>query len=347
MLCLYKYIFLVPLLNSDVDCTKSKAYNLFNFIARGVIMARIYNNVLELTGRTPIMELHKYEKNYCPGSRLLAKLEYFNPAGSIKDRVAKQMILDAQASGLLKDGYTIIEPTSGNTGIGLASAAASLGYKCILVMPDTMSIERRNLLKAYGAQVVLSDGAKGMAGAIEKADELAKEIQGSFIAGQFENPSNPKSHYLTTGPEIWEDTDGNVDVYVATVGTGGTLSGTAKYLKEKNPNIRVIAVEPSSSPLLSKGKAGPHKIQGIGANFIPKILDTKIYDDIIAVSDENAYKTANALAKCEGILVGISSGAAVWAAAEISKKKEYSGKNIVVILPDAGDRYMSEGVYND
>ena len=310
-------------------------------------MSKICNNVLDLTGGTPLMELHNYENKYCKGSKILAKLEYFNPAGSVKDRVAKQMILDAKESGALKEGYTIIEPTSGNTGIGLASAAASLGYKCILVMPDSMSVERRNLLKAYGAEVVLSEGAKGMAGAVEKAEELAKSIDGSFIAGQFVNPSNPKAHYLTTGPELWEDTDGKIDVFVASVGTGGTLTGTARYLKEKNPDIKVIAVEPKASPLLSEGKAGPHKIQGIGANFVPEILDTKIYDEVVAISDEKAYETANAIAKLEGILVGISSGAAVAAAAEISSRDEYKGKNIVVILPDSGDRYMSSGVFND
>lgn len=310
-------------------------------------MSKICNNVLDLTGGTPLMELHNYENKYCKGSKILAKLEYFNPAGSVKDRVAKQMILDAKESGALKEGSTIIEPTSGNTGIGLASAAASLGYKCILVMPDSMSVERRNLLKAYGAEVVLSEGAKGMAGAVEKAEELAKSIDGSFIAGQFVNPSNPKAHYLTTGPEIWEDTDGKIDVFVASVGTGGTLTGTARYLKEKNHDIKVIAVEPKASPLLSEGKAGPHKIQGIGANFVPEILDTKIYDEVVAISDEKAYETANAIAKLEGILVGISSGAAVAAAAEISSRDEYKGKNIVVILPDSGDRYMSSGVFND
>lgn len=310
-------------------------------------MSKICNNVLDLTGGTPLMELHNYENKYCKGSKILAKLEYFNPAGSVKDRVAKQMILDAKESGALKEGSTIIEPTSGNTGIGLASAAASLGYKCILVMPDSMSVERRNLLKAYGAEVVLSEGAKGMAGAVEKAEELAKSIDGSFIAGQFVNPSNPKAHYLTTGPEIWEDTDGKIDVFVASVGTGGTLTGTARYLKEKNPDIKVIAVEPKASPLLSEGKAGPHKIQGIGANFVPEILDTKIYDEVVAISDEKAYETANAIAKLEGILVGISSGAAVAAVAEISSMDEYKGKNIVVILPDSGDRYMSSGVFTD
>lgn len=310
-------------------------------------MSKIYNSVLDLVGGTPIMELHNYMKNFDINGRILAKLEYFNPAGSAKDRVAKQMITDAEASGKLKKGSTIIEPTSGNTGIGLASAAASLGYKCVLVMPDSMSVERINLLKAYGAEVVLSEGAKGMAGAVEKADELAKNIPGSFIAGQFENPSNPKAHYLTTGPEIWADTDGKIDIFVATVGTGGTLTGTAKYLKEKNPNIKIVAVEPASSPLLSEGKAGPHKIQGIGANFVPEILDTDLYDEVLTVTDDDAYKAANAIAKLEGILVGISSGAAVSAAAKIGKRPENAGKNIVTVLPDSGDRYMSSGVFID
>ncbi len=310
-------------------------------------MSKIYNSVLDLVGGTPIMELHNYMKNFDINGRILAKLEYFNPAGSAKDRVAKQMIADAEASGKLKKGSTIIEPTSGNTGIGLASAAASLGYKCVLVMPDSMSVERINLLKAYGAEVVLSEGAKGMAGAVAKAEELAKNTEGSFIAGQFENPSNPKAHYLTTGPEIWADTDGKIDIFVATVGTGGTLTGTAKYLKEKNPDIKIIAVEPASSPLLSAGKAGPHKIQGIGANFVPEILDTDLYDEVLTVTDDDAYKAANAIAKLEGILVGISSGAAVSAAAKIGKRPENAGKNIVTVLPDSGDRYMSSGVFTD
>ena len=310
-------------------------------------MSKIYNSVLDLVGGTPIMELHNYMKNFDINGRILAKLEYFNPAGSAKDRVAKQMIADAEASGKLKKGSTIIEPTSGNTGIGLASAAASLGYKCVLVMPDSMSVERINLLKAYGAEVVLSEGAKGMAGAVAKAEELAKNTEGSFIAGQFENPSNPKAHYLTTGPEIWADTDGKVDIFVATVGTGGTLTGTAKYLKEKNPDIKIIAVEPASSPLLSAGKAGPHKIQGIGANFVPEILDTDLYDEVLTVTDDDSYKAANAIAKLEGILVGISSGAAVSAAAQIGKRPENAGKNIVTVLPDSGDRYMSSGVFTD
>ena len=310
-------------------------------------MSKIYNSVLDLVGGTPIMELHNYMKNFDINGRILAKLEYFNPAGSAKDRVAKQMITDAEASGKLKKGSTIIEPTSGNTGIGLASAAASLGYKCVLVMPDSMSVERINLLKAYGAEVVLSEGAKGMAGAVAKAEKKKKNTEGSFIAGQFENPSNPKAHYLTTGPEIWADTDGKVDIFVATVGTGGTLTGTAKYLKEKNPDIKIIAVEPASSPLLSAGKAGPHKIQGIGANFVPEILDTDLYDEVLTVTDDDAYKAANAIAKLEGILVGISSGAAVSAAAQIGKRPENAGKNIVTVLPDSGDRYMSSGVFTD
>ena len=308
-------------------------------------MSKICNNVLDLTGGTPLMELHNYENKYCKGSKILAKLEYFNPAGSVKDRVAKQMILDAKESGALKEGSTIIEPTSGNTGIGLASAAASLGYKCILVMPDSMSVERRNLLKAYGAEVVLSEGAKGMAGAVEKAEELAKSIDGSFIAGQFVNPSNPKAHYLTTGPEIWEDTDGKVDIFVAGVGTGGTVSGVGKYLKSKNPNVKVVAVEPAGSPVLSKGVAGPHKIQGIGAGFVPETLDTKIYDEIIAVENEDAFATGRTLARKEGLLVGISSGAAVYAATQLAKRPENKGKNIVVLLPDTGDRYLSTPMF--
>ncbi len=308
-------------------------------------MSKILNSVLDLVGGTPIMEMKNLEKKMSAEGRILAKLEYLNPAGSIKDRVAKQMIEDAENEGKLVKGSTIIEPTSGNTGIGLASMAVAMGYKCVIIMPDTMSVERRTLIKAYGAEIVLSDGAKGISSAIELAEEIQKKTPGSIIAGQFVNPSNPKAHYLTTGPEIWNDTDGEVDVFVASVGTGGTLTGTAMYLKEKNPAIKVFAVEPASSPLLSEGKAGAHKIQGIGANFVPEILDTNIYDGIIKVSDDDAYKTADAIAKTEGILVGISSGAAVWAAVEISKMSEYKDKNIVVILPDSGDRYISAGVY--
>ena len=310
-------------------------------------MGKIYLNVIDIIGNTPMMNLKKYESEHHLKGKILAKLEYLNPAGSSKDRVARQMILDAEKDGRLKKGATIIEPTSGNTGIGLASVSASLGYKCVLIMPDTMSIERINMLKAYGAEDILTDGKDGMAGSIKKANELAERLEGSFIAGQFENPSNVKAHYLTTGPEIWEDTDGKVDVFVACVGTGGTLSGTAKFLKEKNPGIRVIAVEPSNSPLLSEGKSGSHKIQGIGANFIPENLYTEIYDEIITVRDDDAYKTTNEIAKTEGILVGISSGAAVWAASKIAEKDEYKGKNIAVILPDSGDRYMSTGVFTD
>lgn len=308
-------------------------------------MSKILNSVLDLVGGTPIMELKSLEKYMSAEGRILAKLEYFNPAGSIKDRVAKQMIEDAQKDGKLTKGSTIIEFTSGNTGIGLAAMAVAMGYKCVIIMPDTMSVERRILIKAYGAEVVLSDGSKGMAGAIELAEEIQRKTPGSIIAGQFVNSSNPKAHYLTTGPEIWNDTDGDVDVFVASVGTGGTLTGTARYLKEKNPKIKVFAVEPASSPLLSEGKSGAHKIQGIGANFVPEILDTDIYDGIITVTDDDAYKTANALAKTEGLLVGISSGAATWAAVKISKMSEFKDKNIVVILPDSGDRYISAGVY--
>lgn len=310
-----------------------------------IIMAKILNSVLDLVGGTPIMELKNFEEKMSAGGKILAKLEYFNPAGSVKDRVAKQMIEDAEKEGTLVKGSTIIEPTSGNTGIGLASMAVAMGYKCVIVMPDTMSVERRTLIKAYGAEIVLSDGTKGMAGAIELAEEIQSKIPGSIIAGQFINKSNPKAHYLTTGPEIWEDTDGNIDVFVSSVGTGGTLTGTARYLKEKNPEIKVFAVEPASSPLLSEGKAGPHKIQGIGANFVPEILDTSIYDGIITVTDEDAYDATDIIAKTEGILVGISSGAAAWAAVKVSQMAEHKGKNIVVILPDSGDRYISSGVF--
>ena len=299
---------------------------------------KIYKNVTELIGRTPLMEI----KN---GS-ILAKLEFFNPAGSIKDRAAFEMIDDAEKKGLLKTNSVIIEPTSGNTGIGLASICASKGYKIILTMPETMSVERRNLLAAYGAEIVLTDGTKGMNGAVEKAKELAKEIENSFIAGQFENPANPQAHINTTGPEIWNDTDGKVDILVACVGTGGTITGTGKYLKSKNPDIKIIAVEPEGSPLLSKGIAGAHKIQGIGANFIPEILDKNIYDEIITVSDENALKTGKEIARSEGILVGISSGACVYAASEISKRPENKDKVIVAILPDTGERYLSTEMFN-
>ncbi|MBR6683518.1 MAG: cysteine synthase A [Firmicutes bacterium] len=297
---------------------------------------KIYKSVSELVGRTPLLEINRQAGNSC---RLLAKLECFNPAGSAKDRVARQMIESAEKRGLIQPGGTIIEPTSGNTGIGLAAMAVPRGYRVILTMPDTMSMERRLLLKAYGAELVLIKG--GMAEAVAKAEELAKEIPGSWIAGQFDNPDNPQAHYETTGPEIWEDTEGNVDIFLATVGTGGTLSGTARYLKEKNPNIKVIAVEPAASPLLSGGQAGPHKIQGIGANFIPNNLDRSIYDEVITVTDEDALTTSRQLAKTEGILVGISSGAAGWAAMQVAKRPENAGKTLVAVLTDTGERYLS------
>lgn len=297
---------------------------------------KIYQSVSELVGHTPLLEINRQAGNSC---RLLAKLESFNPAGSAKDRVARQMIESAEKRGLIQPGGTIIEPTSGNTGIGLAAMAVPRGYRVILTMPDTMSMERRLLLKAYGAELVLIKG--GMAEAVAKAEELAKEIPGSWIAGQFDNPDNPQAHYETTGPEIWEDTEGNVDIFLATVGTGGTLSGTARYLKEKNPNIKVIAVEPAASPLLSGGQAGPHKIQGIGANFIPNNLDRSIYDEVITVSDEDALATSRQLAKTEGILVGISSGAAGWAAMQVAKRPENAGKTLVAVLTDTGERYLS------
>ncbi len=307
---------------------------------------KVYKSVTELIGKTPLMELSNYSKKMNAQSSILAKLEFFNPAGSIKDRAALEMIDDAEKNGLIKEGAVIIEPTSGNTGIGLASICASRGYKIILTMPDTMSVERRNLLKAYGAEIILTDGKKGMSGAVEKAIELSKKTENSFIPGQFQNPANPQAHIKTTGPEIWEDTDGKIDILVACVGTGGTISGTGKYLKSKNPDIKVVAVEPSSSPLLSKGAIGPHKIQGIGANFVPEALDQTIYDEIITVSDEDAFKTGNHIAKNEGILVGISSGAAVYAALELSKRPENKNKIIVAILPDTGERYLSTEMFN-
>ncbi len=306
----------------------------------------VYSNVTELIGKTPILELNNFAKANNIDAHILAKLEYFNPAGSVKDRIANAMIADAEKSGKLKAGATIIEPTSGNTGIGLASVGTAKGYKVILTMPETMSVERRNLVKAYGAEVVLTEGAKGMKGAIEKANELNSEIEGSVILGQFTNPANPKAHYETTGPEIYEDTNGKIDAFIAGVGTGGTLSGVGKYLKEKNPNVKIIAVEPLTSPVLSEGKAGPHKIQGIGAGFVPDTLNTEIYDEIIPVPNEEAFKTGNAIAKAEGILVGISSGAAVWAASQLAKREEYKGKNIVVLLPDTGDRYLSTDLFS-
>lgn len=308
---------------------------------------KIYEKITDLVGKTPLLELSNYEKEHKLEARVLAKLEYFNPAGSVKDRIAKAMIEDAEAKGLLKEGSVIIEPTSGNTGIGLAAVAAAKGYKIILTMPETMSIERRNLLKAYGAQIVLTEGAKGMKGAIEKADELAKATPGSFIPGQFVNPANPQAHIKTTGPEIWEDTDGKVDIFVAGVGTGGTLSGVGEYLKSKNPNVKVVAVEPAGSPVLSKGTAGPHKIQGIGAGFVPDTLNTKIYDEIIPVENEDAFETGRTLARKEGLLVGISSGAAAFAAAQLAKRPENKGKIIVALLPDTGDRYLSTPMFTD
>lgn len=311
-----------------------------------VIMAKLYGNLAELIGGTPLLRLKNYEAKNGIKAGIIAKLEYYNPAGSVKDRIAKAMIDDAEAKGLLKPGSVIIEPTSGNTGIGLASVAAARGYRIILTMPETMSVERRNLLKAYGAELVLTEGAKGMKGAIAKAEELSARTPDSFIPGQFRNPANPAVHKATTGPEIWEDTDGNVDILVSGIGTGGTISGAGEYLKSKNPAIKIVAVEPSDSPVLSKGVSGPHKIQGIGAGFVPDTLNLKIYDEIITVSNENAFATGRALAKAEGLLAGISSGAALWAAAELAKRPENEGKNIVVILPDTGERYLSTALFN-
>ena len=310
-------------------------------------MSRIYTSADQLIGKTPLLELVHIEKELGLEAKILAKLEYLNPAGSVKDRVAKAMVDDAEAKGLLKPGSVIIEPTSGNTGIGLASVAAARGYRIIIVMPETMSVERRQLMKAYGAELVLSDGSKGMTGAIAKAEELAKEIPDSFIPGQFVNPANPAAHVATTGPEIWEDTDGKVDIFVAGVGTGGTLTGVGTYLKRQNPAVKVVAMEPASSPVLSKGVAGAHKIQGIGAGFVPEVLDTKIYDEVIAVENEDAFATGKMIGKSEGVLVGISSGAAVWAAIELAKRPENKGKNIVVLLPDTGDRYLSTPLFAD
>ena len=306
---------------------------------------KTYNNITELVGKTPLLRLTNYIRENSFEADIYGKLEYFNPAGSVKDRIAKAMIEDAEAKGLLHPDSVIIEPTSGNTGIGLAAVAASKGYRVILTMPETMSVERRNLLKAYGAQLVLTEGSKGMKGAIAKADELAKETPHSFIPSQFTNPANPTAHFATTGPEIWEDTDGKVDIFVAGVGTGGTISGVGEFLKSKNPDIKVIAVEPATSPVLSKGVSGPHKIQGIGAGFVPETLDTKIYDEIIPVENEDAFRTGAAIARREGVLVGISSGAAVWAATEFAKRPENKGKLIVVLLPDTGDRYLSTPMF--
>ena len=310
-------------------------------------MSKIYTSADQLIGKTPLLELTHIEKEEGLEAKVLGKLEYFNPAGSVKDRIAKAMIDDAEQKGLLKPDPVIIEPTSGNTGIGLASVAAARGYRIIIVMPETMSVERRQLMKAYGAELVLTEGAKGMKGAIAKADELAKEIPNSFIPGQFVNPANPAVHKATTGPEIWEDTDGKVDIFVAGVGTGGTVTGTGAYLKSQNPNVKVVAVEPAASPVLSKGVAGSHKIQGIGAGFVPDVLDTKVYDEIIPVENEDAFATGKLIGKKEGVLVGISSGAAVWAAIQLAKRPENKGKTIVALLPDTGDRYLSTPLFAD
>lgn len=310
-------------------------------------MAKIYTSADQLIGKTPLLELSRLEKKYNLKTKIVAKLEYFNPSGSVKDRIAKAMIDDAEQSGKLKAGSVIIEPTSGNTGIGLAAVAAAKGYKIILTMPETMSVERRQLIKAYGAEIVLTDGAKGMKGAIAKAHELAEEIPNSFIPGQFDNPSNPKAHLDSTGPEIWEDSDGKVDIFVAGVGTGGTITGVGEYLKSQNPNVKIVAVEPLTSAVLSTGISGPHKIQGIGAGFVPNVLNTKIYDEIIAVSNEDAFAIGKEIAKTEGVLVGISSGAATFAAIELAKRPENAGKTIVVLLPDAGNRYLSTPLFND
>ena len=310
-------------------------------------MSQIYTSADQLIGRTPLLELTHLEKARDLKAKIVAKLEYFNPAGSVKDRIAKAMIDDAEARGILKPGSVIIEPTSGNTGIGLASVAAARGYRIIIVMPETMSVERRQLMKAYGAELVLTEGAKGMKGAIAKADELAKEIPNSFVPGQFINAANPKAHFESTGPEIWEDTDGRVDIFVAGVGTGGTVTGVGRYLKSRNPNVKVVAVEPAGSPVLSKGTPGTHKIQGIGAGFVPEVLDTKIYDEIIPVENDDAFAAGREVGHREGVLVGISSGAAVWAAIELAKRPENAGKTIVVLLPDTGDRYLSTPLFAD
>ena len=308
-------------------------------------MSRIYTSADQLIGRTPLLEVKNIEKEEGLKATVLVKLEYFNPAGSVKDRIAKAMIDDAEAKGLLKPGSVIIEPTSGNTGIGLASVAAARGYRIIIVMPETMSVERRQLMKAYGAELVLTEGAKGMKGAIAKAEELAKEIPGGFIPGQFVNPANPAAHYASTGPEIWADTDGKVDFFVAGVGTGGTITGVGEYLKSQNPNVKVVAVEPASSPVLSEGKAGSHMIQGIGAGFVPDVLNTGVYDEIVPVTNENAFATGRRMGQSEGVLVGISSGAALWAALELAKRPENAGKTIVALLPDTGDRYLSTALF--
>ena len=310
-------------------------------------MSKIYTSMDQMIGRTPLLELCRIQQQLGLDARVLAKLEYLNPAGSVKDRAALSMIRDAEQKGLLKEGSVIVEPTSGNTGIGLAAVAAARGYRVVIVMPETMSLERRQLMRAYGAELVLTEGSKGMSGAVEKAQQLAQQIPGAFLAGQFTNPANPQAHFETTGPEIWQDTEGHVDVFVAGVGTGGTITGVGRYLKSQDPAVRIVGVEPAASPLLSKGTAGPHKIQGIGANFVPQVLDTAIYDELLAVTDQDAFAAGRLMARTEGVLVGISSGAALWAAVELAKRPENRGKTIVTLLPDTGDRYLSTGMFDD
>lgn len=310
-------------------------------------MSKIYTSMDQMIGRTPLLELCRIQQQLGLEARVLAKLEYLNPAGSVKDRAALSMIRDAEQKGLLKEGSVIVEPTSGNTGIGLAAVAAARGYRVVIVMPETMSLERRQLMRAYGAELVLTEGSKGMSGAVEKAQQLVQQIPGAFLAGQFTNPANPQAHFETTGPEIWQDTEGHVDVFVAGVGTGGTITGVGRYLKSQDPAVRVVGVEPAASPLLSKGTVGPHKIQGIGANFVPQVLDTAIYDELLAVTDQDAFAAGRLMARTEGVLVGISSGAALWAAVELAKRPENRGKTIVTLLPDTGDRYLSTGMFDD
>lgn len=310
-------------------------------------MSKIYTSMDQMIGRTPLLELCRIQQQLGLEARVLAKLEYLNPAGSVKDRAALSMIRDAEQKGLLKEGSVIVEPTSGNTGIGLAAVAAARGYRVVIVMPETMSLERRQLMRAYGAELVLTEGSKGMSGAVEKAQQLVQQIPGAFLAGQFTNPANPQAHFETTGPEIWQDTEGHVDVFVAGVGTGGTITGVGRYLKSQDPAVRIVGVEPAASPLLSKGTAGPHKIQGIGANFVPQVLDTAIYNELLAVTDQDAFAAGRLMARTEGVLVGISSGAALWAAVELAKRPENRGKTIVTLLPDTGDRYLSTGMFDD